>query len=233
MKSNIVLAWALAATWSAGNLSGVQAHESATAEAAPGQHSTQGFHRSFKNADHWVKVFDDPARDAWQKPDQVVQSLKLQPTDKIADIGAGTGYFSVRLAKLVTSGKVFAVDSEADMVKYLKQLAKEKKLANLIPIRGKANDPDLSESVNLVLIVDTLHHIDDRVAYLSNLKTKLLPHARLVVIDFNESSKVGPPLKHRLSKDSVIGEFKSAGYQLDEDLDYLPNQYFLIFRTSN
>lgn len=197
-----------------------------------GKSSTQGYHHPFKNAQHWSKVFDDPARDAWQKPDQVLASLKLEATDKVADIGAGTGYFSVLLAKMVPEGKVFAVDTEADMVNYLLQLTKDKKLSNLFPIKAKPNNPNLPEKVNLVLIVDTLHHIDSRVHYLASLKSKLLAHARLVIVDFNQSSKVGPPLEHRLLKQTVIDELKAAGYQLVEDLDYLPNQYFLIFQMN-
>jgi ubiquinone/menaquinone biosynthesis C-methylase UbiE len=136
------------------------------------------------------------------------------------------------LAKAVPAGKVFAIDTETDMVKYLAQLAKEKNLSNLFPVKAQPNDAKLSEKVNLVLIVDTLHHIDSRVHYLASLKRELLPHARLVVIDFNQVSKVGPPLEHRLSKESVVQELKSAGYDLEEDLDYLPNQYFLVFRLN-
>ena len=103
----------------------------------------------------------------------------------------GTGYFSVRLANAVPAGKVFAVDTESDMVKYLSQLAKDKKLSNLVPVKADPNNPNLPEKVNLVLIVDTLHHIDSRVHYLARLKRELLPHSRLVVVDFNQSSKVG------------------------------------------
>ena len=194
--------------------------------------STRGYHHSFSHAEHWAKVFDDPARDVWQKPDQVISSLKLQHTDKIADIGAGTGYFSVRLAKVVPEGDVYAADTETDMVKYLHQLAKGKALANLIPINAKPNDPKLPQKVNLVLIVDTFHHIDSRVEYLKHLKRYLLPESRLIVIDFNQSSKIGPPPHHRLPKENVIQELNLAGYSLVEDLDFLPNQYFLIFRAT-
>jgi ubiquinone/menaquinone biosynthesis C-methylase UbiE len=194
--------------------------------------SSQGYHHRFENAQKWSKVFDDPARDVWQKPDQVLASLKLRATDKIADIGAGTGYFSVRLANAVPAGKVFAVDTESDMVKYLSQLAKDKKLSNLVPVKADPNNANLPEKVNLVLIVDTLHHIDSRVHYLARLKRELLPHSRLVVVDFNQSSKVGPPLEHRLLKQTVVDELKESGYQLEEDLDYLPNQYFLVFRMN-
>jgi|SRR6516225_12027621 len=74
---------------------------------------------SFGNAKTWAKEFDDPARDVWQKPDEILDALQLAPTARVADIGAGTGYFSVRIAKLVPDGKVFAVDIEPDMVRYL------------------------------------------------------------------------------------------------------------------
>jgi SAM-dependent methyltransferase len=86
--------------------------------------SDGAFHHSFEDADKWAKEFDNPERDAWQKPDEILDALCLRRTSFVADIGAGTGYFSVRIAKLVPEGKIFAADIEPDMVRYLGERAR-------------------------------------------------------------------------------------------------------------
>lgn len=83
---------------------------------------------AFSDAERWARIFEDPARDAWQKPDEVVQALRLAPDAVVADIGAGTGYFAARLARAVPNGRVFAVDIEPDMVRYLTERARREKL---------------------------------------------------------------------------------------------------------
>ena len=86
--------------------------------------SDGAFHRSFEDADKWAKEFDNPERDAWQKPEEILEALNLQRTSVVADIGAGTGYFSVKLAKRIPEGKIFAADIEPDMVRYLGERAR-------------------------------------------------------------------------------------------------------------
>ena len=116
----------------------------------------------FSGAEHWAKVFDDPARDAWQKPHEVIQALQLAPNAAVADIGAGTGYFAVRLAHMTPKGRVYAVDIEPDMVKYLGERAQKSGLKNLTPVLGAPDDPKLPAKVDLVLMVDVYHHIGKR-----------------------------------------------------------------------
>jgi tRNA G46 methylase TrmB len=94
-------------------------------------------HHDFKGAEHWAKVFDDPARDAWQKPHEVIGALALAPDAAVADIGAGTGYFAVRLAHMTPKGRVYAVDIEPDMVRHLRERAAKSGLANLEAVQGK------------------------------------------------------------------------------------------------
>jgi SAM-dependent methyltransferase len=192
--------------------------------------SSQGFHRRFDDAEKWAKEFDNPERDAWQKPGEVLDALHLQPTALVADIGAGTGYFSVRIAKRIPDGKVFAADVEPDMVRYIGARAEREHLANLTPVQARADAANLPEPVDLVLVVDTYHHIDDRTRYFAALQSSLRPTGRLVIVDFKADSPSGPPAKHRIAPELVAEELAAAGYALVEKFEFLPRQYGLIFK---
>jgi len=185
---------------------------------------------SFAGAESWAKVFDDPARDAWQKPHDVIQALQLKPESVVADIGAGTGYFSARLARFVPKGRVYAVDIEPDMVKFLTDRAKRDGLTNVSTISGRPDDPRLPARVDVVLMVDVLHHIADRQVYLRKLRDSLKSGGRVAIIDFNQRSEMGPPKSARIAPDRVIAELKQAGYSLLKEHAFLPNQYLLIFQ---
>lgn len=187
---------------------------------------------SFSGAEHWAKVFDDPQRDAWQKPHEVIQALKLKPDAVIADIGAGTGYFAVRFAHMVPQGRVLAVDAEPDMVKYLAERANRSGLANLSAVQAQPGDPQLPGKVDLAILVDVYHHIDNREQYFRRLQDSLKPGGRLAIIDFRLDSPVGPPRAARIAPEKVKTELQGAGYVLAEEQSFLPNQYFLIFRPA-
>jgi len=184
----------------------------------------------FSGAAQWASVFDDPARDAWQKPHEVIGALGLSAGASVADIGAGTGYFAVRLAHMVSGGKVYAVDTEPDMVKYLAERAAKSGLTNLIAVQGSPASPNLPAKVDLVLLVDVFHHIGDRARYFRDLRSSLTAGGKVAIIDFRADSPVGPPAQARLAPQQVIDEMIQAGYTLDKTQDFLPNQYFLIFK---
>jgi len=186
---------------------------------------------SFSGAQHWARVFDDPARDKWQKPHQVIQALNLVPNAVVADIGSGTGYFSIRLAHFVPKGRVYGVDIEPDMVKYLADRARRDGLANVAAIAGKPDDPRLPAKVDLVLMVDVFHHIADRGPYFRKLQDSLKPGGRVAIIDFNKNSPMGPPASERITPDGVKAELRAAGYAPVQEHDFLPDQYFLIFQV--
>ena len=199
--------------------------------AAPAFAQSPAHHQHrFGDAEKWAQVFDDPARDAWQKPHEVIGALKLAPDAAVADIGSGTGYFSVRLAHMVPKGRVYGVDIEPDMVKYLAERAQKENLANLTSIAAVPDDPRLPAPVNLVIMVDTYHHIDDRERYFRKLRASLKPGGRVAIIDFHMESPSGPPKSARIAPDRVKAEMKKAGYALAEEHAFLPNQYFLIFK---
>jgi predicted methyltransferase len=193
------------------------------------QHGEQHMHRRFDDAQKWSKVFDDPARDAWQKPAEVIAALKLAPEAIVADIGSGTGYFAVRLARAVPKGKVYAADVEPEMVRFLNARAAREGLANLTSHGAGDEGPNLPGQVDLAFVVDTYHHIPRRSRYFERLKAALRPGGKIAIIDFRLDSPTGPPVKHRIPPDQVKAEMERAGYRLEEQPDFLPNQYFLVF----
>jgi SAM-dependent methyltransferase len=200
----------------------------ALAGPAIAQHGSQPLHQQFDDAARWAQVFDDPARDAWQKPAEVIRALALAPNATVADIGAGTGYLSVRLARAVPQGRVYAVDVAPSMVEHLQSRANHEKLANMVALQGGVADPRLPQPVDLVILVDTYHHIDDREAYFRKLRKSLTATARLAIIDFRPDSPVGP--RHgRIAPDAVKAELSRVGYRFATEHDFLPYQYFLVF----
>ena len=194
---------------------------------APGNH-----HHSFSGAQRWANYFDDPKRDEWQKPHEVIQALAIKSDSIVADIGSGTGYFSVRLAHVVPKGRVYGVDTEPDMVKYLADRAKREALNNVTSLSGKADSPGLPVKVDLILMVDVFHHIANRGRYFTALKKSLKPGGRVALIDFNEASPMGPPATARIPADKVKAELSQAGYTLAAEHTFLPNQYFLVFKPA-
>ncbi|HEY1088417.1 MAG TPA: class I SAM-dependent methyltransferase, partial [Archangium sp.] len=188
--------------------------------------SSHDSHHRFDEPDVWVSRFEDPKRAEWQKPDEVIAALGLQPDSKVADIGSATGYFPVRLAKQVPRGKVYGVDVESSMVEYLNRRAEREGLTNLTSILAAFDDPKLPEPVDVVLIVNTYHHIEGRPAYFAKLAGSVKPGGKLAVIDFTPASKMGPGEK--LNSTQIENELKEAGWQLAETRA-LPEQYFLVF----
>ncbi len=184
----------------------------------------------FSGAEHWARVFDDPERDAWQKPHQVIEALALKPDAAVADIGSGTGYFSVRLAHFVPKGRVYGVDIEPDMVKYLADRARREGLRNLTAVSGAPDDARLPHKVDLVLMVDTYHHVARREEYFRRLAQSLNPGGRVAIIDFNAQSEMGPPPAERVAPVRVMAEMSQAGFRLLAEHHFLPNQYFLMFQ---
>ena len=177
-----------------------------------------------------AKSFDDPARDAWQMPARVIDALALTPNALVADIGAGTGYFTVRLAKAVPAGTVYAVDVEPAMLDHIRKRAAGDKLTNVATQLAAQDSPKLPRPVNTILIVDTYHHIPNRTAYFRGLKGSLLPDGRVAIVDFRKDAPQGPPPQFRFEPDQIIGEMRDAGFRLDARHEFLPRQLFLVFK---
>lgn len=189
-----------------------------------------GHHHDFKGIEQWINRLDHPERAKKQRPDEVIAQLGLQNNDVVADIGAGTGYFAIRIAEAYPQVSVIAADPEPEMVDYLKSQSVERNLTNLEPVIIDPFKPSLPVKATLALMVDTLHHIENRVEYLKLLCGNMAPSARIAVIDYSIEASEGPPAAHRIAISRIVDEFKQVGYKLQEDLKFLPNQYFLIFK---
>ncbi len=124
-------------------------------------------------------------------------------------------------------------DVEPDMVRYLGERAQREQLVNLVPVQASADAANLPEPVDLILVVDTYHHIGHRVPYFAKLKSSLRPGGRLAIVDFKADSPIGPPAEHRISPEKVTEELAAAGYKPVESQDFLPRQYFLVFEAGS
>ena len=198
--------------------------------AAHDGHGHHGRHR-FEDAEQWAKHFDDPSRDQWQKPEAVIDFVAPPADAVVADLGAGTGYFAVRLARRVPRGRVLANDIEPDMVRYLGERAEEEGLANVVPVQGEASDPKLPEAVDVAFMCDVYHHIEDRVGYFRKVAARLRPGGRVVIVDFKKDAPddvPGPPPAMRVAQDELVRELEGAGLQLSRaDRETLPHQYIV------
>jgi SAM-dependent methyltransferase len=180
----------------------------------------------------YIASLDDPARDAYQKPDEVLKALALRPGEVVADIGAGSGYFALRFARAVgETGRVFAVDVSPDMVRHLNRRLRDAGVRNVVTVLSDADDPLLPDaSVDRFVIVNTWHHVADQAKYLALLKKMLKPGGQVVHIDFHERDlPVGPPVGMKIAREDLVRQMETAGFRLAAEHGFLPYQYFLVF----
>ena len=174
----------------------------------------------------------DYGRDSWQKPDEVMKSLNLKPGDVIADIGAGTGYFTRRFAKAVSpGGQALGLEIVSSNVESMKRDADRLGLDTYVARLVEPDDPGFEPgSVDIVFLCDAYHHLRNRVEYFKTVSRGLKKDGRVVIVDFyNKRMAVGPPPSHTVAKAVVLEEMKAAGYKLLSDKDFLSYQYYLEF----
>lgn len=179
-----------------------------------------------------IETMERAQRDEWQKPDEVVKALGLKPGEMVADIGAGSGYFTRRIAKAVApQGKVYAVDVAADILGYLKERADKEGLHNIVTIVSQPTDPMLPpDSVDLAFFCDTTHHIDHRVEFYKKLAPAVKLHGRMAIIDYPPDSPHAPHKPDQLvPRSQVISEAEQAGFKFVKDFSFLPYHYYLLF----
>ncbi|HYJ15166.1 MAG TPA: class I SAM-dependent methyltransferase [Candidatus Limnocylindria bacterium] len=193
------------------------------------QQQMHGLHNDPKA---YMKALEDPKRDEYQKPHEVLKALNIKPGETIADIGAGTGYFTFPLAHHVgDKGKVYAVDVSADMIRHINRRIRETKSANVVSILADLDDPLLPDrSVDRFFICDVWHHVENQTKYLTLMKKMLKPGGEIVMIDFHKKElPFGPPLQMKIAREDLIKQMETNGFRLSKEHKFLPHQYFLVF----
>ncbi|HCF58468.1 MAG TPA: SAM-dependent methyltransferase [Myxococcales bacterium] len=202
-------------------------------KAAKHEHSEHGKHNNPIDLEAYLKRLESPERAEWQRPDAVIKALGLKRGQTVAEIGAGPGYFSLRLAKAVgPRGTVFAVEVEPQIIGVLRERIVAAEARNVVPVLGLDDDPLLPpKSCDLVLMVNALHHVEERRAYLKRLARSLKPEGRLVVVDFHKrDTPVGPGLGHRLAREEAVRDARAARFELASESELLEYQYFLVLK---
>lgn len=173
-------------------------------------------------------------RDQWQQQDRVIQSLQIRPGERVADLGSGSGYFTLALARAVgPAGRVYGVDVDKEMNQIVAERADREGLNNVEMILAKPDDPLLPlAGVDLIFTSNTYHHIDDRVNYFANLRKYIRPNGRLAVIDFDRRGWLQGLWKHYTPSEFIKREIEQAGYKLQREFDFLDRQSFLIFERN-
>ncbi len=177
-------------------------------------------------------LLESPDRDLWQRPDQIMDAMAIADASVVADIGAGSGWFTIRLARRVgPRGLVYAEDVQPEMINAISRRVQREGLTNVKPVLGRGSDPRLPQrSIDAVLIVDAYHEMQDRVTMLTNLARALKPQGRIGVVDFKlDGTGPGPSPEERVSPDVVVKDAEKAGLRLIRQEPFLPYQYFLIF----
>ncbi len=192
----------------------------------------EDLHRLHQDPKAYIAFLEDPQRDAYQKPHEVVMALGIREGEWIADIGAGSGYFSFRFAHHAGErGRVYAVDINPDMIRYMNRRARDLKLQNLFTILVDADDPLLPDgSMDRIFLCDTWHHIENQSEYLGRMRKILKPGGQIIMIDFQKKElPVGPPVGMKIAREDLLKQMDANGFQVAREHTFLPYQYFLVF----
>jgi ubiquinone/menaquinone biosynthesis C-methylase UbiE len=177
-------------------------------------------------------LLEGPDRDEWQQPDRIMDALGIYDSARVADLGAGGGWFTIRLSRRVgPNGVVYAEDIQPQMIEAIKRRIASLNIKNVQPILGTAEDPRLVPDLNAVLIVDTYPQLPDPVAVLRHVAKALAKNGRLGIVDWKPdgSGGPGPPLEERLDPDVIKRDAASAGLVLKSYETFLRYQYLLVF----
>jgi ubiquinone/menaquinone biosynthesis C-methylase UbiE len=192
-------------------------------------------HRRPADIKQYLEQLDSEERDQHQKPRQVIDALNLKPGLSVADLGSGSGYFTRRFIEAVTeTGKVYAVDVEPEMLKYAEEsIVHMHRSYTAEFILARPDSPKLPyESIDLLFLCNTYHHLEERAKYFSDTKSSLKPGGRIAIIDFyndERSGELGFPKQHLVPRETVIAELTKAGFKFVREHTFLPRQYFLEF----
>lgn len=188
--------------------------------------------RPFEDVAKYIEFLERADRLAWQKPDEVVKALGLKGDEVVFDLGAGSGYFSFRLAAVVPSGRVIAADTEAEMIRHIHHRAMTTGIQNIQVKLIKPDNPSVDANADLVFICDVLHHVKDRAAWMKAIVSAMKPGARLALIEFKEGKlPEGPPEGAKIPRAELVSLATQAGFSLEKEHEgLLPYQDLLVFR---
>jgi arsenite methyltransferase len=179
-----------------------------------------------------ARMFNMEAANPKNKPEEILKTLALKQGHKIADVGAGGGYFSLKFAEAVgKQGAVYAVDIDPSKVEFIRKNAAEKELDNVRVILAGKESPTLPEKIDLIFLRNVYHHISNRVEYFTKLKESLKPDGRIAIVEHNRGGRFSFQriFEHRVTQETVVEEMTKAGYNMSENIDFLPDQSFTIF----
>jgi SAM-dependent methyltransferase len=187
--------------------------------------------RPFEEVEQYIAFLERSDRRVWQRPDEVVRALELEGDEVVADVGAGSGYFSFRLAEAVPRGTVRAIDIEPEMARHIHHQVLNRGISNLEVLLTDPDDPHVNEDVDLVFVCDVLHHVEGRRAWLDRLFGEMRTGARVVLIEFKEGElPEGPPVGLKIPKREILELMAAGGFRETGDRpDFLPYQHFLVF----
>lgn len=194
------------------------------------QQQPRGQSRGGRSAEEYIKLLESERRIEGLQVIKVIEALKVKPDDRVCDLGAGSGLFTRPLAQKANGkGVVYAVDIDPELLKHVERLAQEQKLTNIKPILASETDAKLPEAVDLIAIIDTLHHISNQAEYLKGLKKHLKPGGRIAIIDFSRNWPAGHE-KMVYTVSDLDGWMSAAGFKRVEQHDFLDNNFFVVYR---
>lgn len=187
--------------------------------------------KPFADVEKYIEFLERKDRAIWQKPDTVISSMNLKGTETIADVGAGSGYFSFRFASKLPKGKVIAIDIEPEMIRHIHHKAMSADIKNIEVVLASEDDPKISAKVDIVFICDVLHHLKNRAEWLDKLSSKIKKGVKLILIEFKEGNlPEGPPEKIKISGKEMLALVTKAGFTLiHKNTTILPYQNYFVF----
>lgn len=227
------LALLLVACGTSRHLGGGAESDDDQTDEVPG-HRHNHVHHRFDEPEKFAKTWNDPSRDAWQKPQALIEAMEVEPGMVVADLGTGTGYFVPHLSRAVgDQGEVLAADIEPNMLRYVEKLAEDQELGTVQTVLSQPDHPALEPaSVDRILTVNTWHHFQDRPAYAALLLRALKPGGSLWVVDLRKDSPMGPPPEHRLEPSSVIADLQGGGFRAETYPIDLDRQFVVVGRPA-